>query len=397
MRIGIMGGTFSPLHNAHIALAKESLNQLSLDEVWFIVAGNPPHKENPCSIEAICRYDMCKNALKKYKDFKVLDNECYSLEKSYTYKTLIKLTEKHPEHSFFFIMGEDSLNTFNEWKHPEIISKHAEFAVCIRSAKDTGIVKKAKELGDKYKTVFHVLLHTYNPISSTSIRESILGGNFNKLKDQVPNEVISYIKEHRLYLPESYYDEDEIIELIRDTQKEKRFFHSIRVADTACALASNYLFPPKIAYYTGLLHDCAKHLSGDELIKFCKDRNLSLTESEIESPLLLHGLVGSHIARDKFHIDEEMAHAIEVHTRGSKNMSLLDKIIFIADYIEPGRRRSKILSEARTMAYKNLDLCIVMILEDTIAYLKETDRPIDITTSDTLDFYRKQVDLSEHI
>lgn len=392
-KIGILGGTFSPIHIAHINMAKTALNQYSLDEVWFVVNGIPPHKENENIINGFIRFKMCEIALSDETNLIPKDFEIYDLEKSYTAKTLKKLSNKYPDYEFYFIMGEDSLDTFDSWKEPKEIIKHANILVAKRSNESiTGKIESAK---NKFNGNFFELDCIFTDISSTELRK-LINKKSKSTKNYISPEVLSFINEHRLYTQNPYFDKDTLEnmrEFIESTQSKKRYEHCIRVADTASALAANYLYPIDIAYVTGLLHDCAKNFTGDELIKFCKNNNLSITEAEKNSPYLLHGLVGSRIAKEKYNIDDEMVHAIEVHTRGSKAMNLLDKIIFVSDMIESGRMRNKNLNPIRIMSYRNINKAIIMLIEDTINYLKETKRPIDETTIDTLNYY-KSLDLS---
>lgn len=386
-KIGLLGGTFSPIHIAHIKLAKAALAQFNLDEVWFIVNGIPPHKENEKPVNSFIRLKMCEIALKDEEKLKTKDFEIYDNEKSYTAKTLEKLNKLFPDIEFFFLMGEDSLDTFNTWKEPEKITRYANILVAKRSNID--ISKKLDEANNKYNGKFFELNCDFTDISSTKLR-SLIKENSPLVKDFLSNNVFEFINEHAVYKELPHFDYEALMNMkdfVESTQSKKRYEHCIRVADTACALAANYLYPIEIAYVTGLLHDCAKNFTGEELITFCKDNKLSITDAEMNSPYLLHGLVGSVIAKEKYNITDEMAHAIEVHTRGCKAMNLLDKIIFISDMIESGRMRSKILNNVRIMSYKNLDKAIIMIIEDTIDYLKETNRPIDNTTIDTLNYY----------
>lgn len=393
-RIGIYGGTFSPVHIAHINIAKTALSAFNLDEVWVIPAGSPPHKSKD-NINPFLRLEMCKIAFKGEENIYIKDFECFDVDKSYTHKTLSLIHNKYPTDKFFLIIGEDSLDSFFGWKYSTKICKYVDFLVATRKNEDestdnhTLIANKIKNFQAETGRNCQIIPASYISISSTDLRKAVSQGVTDIIHKFLPPEVYEYIKEHWIYEDIPTYDSKKAINLIFATQKRGRAFHCIRVADTAHALAAHYLFPPDIAYIAGLLHDCAKHINEEELLCLCKKMNINVTPQELRSPKLLHGVVGAHIAKQKFNIDERIMEAISVHTRGKDSMSLLDKIIFVADHIEPARNRSHRLNSIRIMAYKNLDLTIVMLLEDTIEYLQQANSMIDDTTIRTYEYYKK--------
>ena len=170
----------------------------------------------------------------------------------------------------------------------------------------------------------------------------------------------------------------------------KRYEHTLGVAYTAAALAMRYDAPIKSAQLAGLLHDCAKCMSDEKRIAICEKHNISMNEIERRNPFLLHAKVGSYLAMEEFHVeDQDIIHAILNHTTGRPEMSLLEKIIFIADYIEPGRDKAENLPYIRKIAFEDLDVCMAEILHDTLAYLSSRGGSIDATTKMTYDFYRQ--------
>ena len=172
---------------------------------------------------------------------------------------------------------------------------------------------------------------------------------------------------------------------------EKRYTHSLGVSYTACALAMKYGCDIDKARLAGILHDCAKHLSGDRLLELALKYKLPVSEVEKKNPFLLHGKVGALIANRKFDIeDADILNAITYHTTGRPSMSLLEKIIFISDYIEPGRSSQPDLSIVRSLAFNDLDMCLLKILEDSLLYLKSKDMPIDPGTEETYNYYVKE-------
>ncbi|MGN0327522.1 MAG: bis(5'-nucleosyl)-tetraphosphatase (symmetrical) YqeK [Lachnospira sp.] len=177
-------------------------------------------------------------------------------------------------------------------------------------------------------------------------------------------------------------------------KKDKmRFRHTIGVADTSACLAMRYGYDMEKAYIAGLLHDCAKCVPDEIKIQECNNNNIEISDIEYNSPYLLHSKLGAFYAKTKYGItDNDICSAITYHTTGKPDMSLLDKIIFIADYIEPYRNKAGNLSEIRSLAFIDVDKAIKVVLHDTIEYLKESGKPIDRTTVDTYNFYKDIVE-----
>lgn len=171
-------------------------------------------------------------------------------------------------------------------------------------------------------------------------------------------------------------------------QDKKRYEHTLGVSYTAAALAMRYDYDIKKAQLAGLLHDCAKHYPDEKILQYCEKYNVSMTEVEKRNPFLLHAKLGAFLAMRKYHIDdEEIISAILVHTTGKPNMGLLDKIIYVADYIEPTRDKAANLTEIRQLAFENLDEAYIKILAQTIEYLESSQGEIDDMTYKAYEFY----------
>lgn len=176
---------------------------------------------------------------------------------------------------------------------------------------------------------------------------------------------------------------------IKKAQTSNRYEHTLGVEYTAAALAMRYGADMEKAQLAGLLHDCAKCLSNDELLEYCEKHHIPVTAPERKSPFLLHGKVGGYLAEKKYKInDSDVISAIVCHTTGKPNMNLLEKIVFIADYIEPGRKRAEGLNELRKLAFIDLDEALMQILGNTLDYLKKNDYNIDPHTEETWKYYR---------
>ena len=172
------------------------------------------------------------------------------------------------------------------------------------------------------------------------------------------------------------------------TLDSARFEHTLGVTYTAACLAMRYDADITKAQIAGLLHDCAKCLTNEKRIFLCRKHNIQMNEAELKNPQLLHAKVGSFLAMEEFDIhDQDIINAILNHTTGRPDMSLLEKIIYIADYMEPGRKQAPNLSAIRKAAFEDLDKALLMILEDTLSYLHSTGSVVDSMTQKTYDFY----------
>ncbi len=174
-------------------------------------------------------------------------------------------------------------------------------------------------------------------------------------------------------------------------QDGKRFEHTLGVEYTAAALAMRYDCDVRKAQIAGLLHDCAKCLTDEKRLSICRKHNIPITTVEKKNPFLLHAKVGAYLARNKYGIkNQDILNAICNHTTGRQNMSTLEKIVFIADYIEPGRTHAPNLAEIRKLAFVDLDKAFLRILEDTLDYLNDTGGDIDPMTEETWKFYNNR-------
>lgn len=189
-------------------------------------------------------------------------------------------------------------------------------------------------------------------------------------------------------------DKIDLSELRKAMEQElssKRYLHTLGVSYTAACLAMAHGADMESAMTAGLLHDCAKPLKGEEQIALCEKNHLEISEVERSNPsALLHAKVGAYLAETRYGITvPDILNAIRYHTTGRPKMSKLEKILYIADYIEPGRKHVADLDRIRQMAYRDLDATMAKILEDTLAYLKTTDGQIDHMTEETYQYYKQ--------
>lgn len=185
---------------------------------------------------------------------------------------------------------------------------------------------------------------------------------------------------------------------IKDIKKElehdldsKRYEHTLGVAYTAACLAMRYGYDMEKAYITGLLHDCAKCMSNKDKLEYCEKYDIPVTKVEHENPSLLHAKVGAEMSRRKYDIkDSEIYQAIMYHTTGHPQMTLLDKIIYISDYMEPHRDEAPNLDSVRKQAFIDINATLLTILKDSVTYLEKSDKTVDPMTMQTYLYYVKQ-------
>jgi predicted HD superfamily hydrolase involved in NAD metabolism len=186
------------------------------------------------------------------------------------------------------------------------------------------------------------------------------------------------------------------INLIRELEAELaygRFVHTLNVACTATNLAMRYGVDLDRAETAGLLHDCAKCMNLSKMLKVCMKSEVPISDMEKQSTALLHSKAGAVLAAEKYAVtDKDILNAIRYHTTGRPGMSLLEKIIFVSDYIEPCRDAAPNLPLVRKLAYENIDDCVLQILKDTLSYLGTSRSEVDPMTQKTYEYYKKHVE-----
>lgn len=182
----------------------------------------------------------------------------------------------------------------------------------------------------------------------------------------------------------------EMRESLRNELDKARYEHTLGVMYMAAALAMRYGANMENALTAGLLHDCAKCIPASEKIRMCRDCHIEINDTEFQSPNLLHAKLGAYLAKARYQVNErEITDAIAAHTTGRPAMSLMDKILYIADYIEPGREEFPRIREIRRLAFTELDECLYYILEDTLVSLEKRKLPVDAATEETYLYYKK--------
>lgn len=379
-KVAIMGGTFNPIHFGHLILAQNIKEMFQIDKIIFIPTGNSPHKNTLLNAEH--RYNMTKLAIEDNDDFLISDIEISKKEKCYTIDTLKQIKSMlNKEATLYFITGTDSINQINIWKEYEKLFDYASFIAAERLG-----YKINEDLLKNDK--IHFCKTQYIQISSTDIRERLY--NNKNASYLLPKNVLKYILENNLYKCDYFNKYNSYVQKLKLNLNEKRFNHSLEVAKEAKKLANNYNIDEEKAFLAGLLHDCAKCFSIEQIQKTAMDNNYTLDAVVKIQPELAHSFLGYFVAKNEYNIkDEDILNAIKYHTTGKKDMSMLEKIIYIADYIEPTRTYFKELDMARFLAYQDLNKAMAYILQNVIILNKSKNRLIHPLSIEAFEFYDK--------
>lgn len=392
MKIGVYGGTFNPPHLGHLTAARAVFDLLKLDKLLLVPAGLPPHKALPAgSPTAEQRLEMTRLAAEQLglgDRVQVLDLELRRQGKSYTADTLSQIRELYPEAELWLLMGTDMFLTLQTWHEPEAIFAQAGIAAFGRTEEDTEeLFSVQREY--LYRTypdarIFTLTIPGVVDISSTELREQLSADRGANL---LAPAVYGYILREGLYgtgtelkhLPLS-----KLRPVALSYLKHKRIPHVLGTEQEAIRLAERYGADVEKARVGALLHDCTKKLDMDAQLALCRHYGIELDELEQKALKLLHAKTGAAIARDVFGVDEEIYSAILWHTTGHANMTLLEKILYLADYIEPSRDFPGV-DKLRAVCYKDLDAGLLMGLEMTIGEMNAMGNPVHHATIEARD------------
>ena len=393
-KIGIFGGSFNPPHLGHILAAQEFQKQLQLDALVFVPAAQPPHKQLPPDTPAPqIRLELLKLAAQTLPFARVNDLELQRQGASYTVDTLRQLRETYPEDQLYLCMGTDMFLTLDSWYRPEEICRMAIPTMVSRRKDDPELLcAQAEKLKAAYGTEPVILPNTYVDVSSTTVRRMlILGG----AQDYLPEPVWSRIRELGLYGTARNRKNLSFEDLQRESlalHKPKRVPHVIGCSNTAAELAQIYGVDPDDARRAGILHDVTKALEGEDQLRLCREYDLQISQFEREHTKLLHSVTGSAVARHVFGENEAVCQSIWYHTSGRANMSTLEKILYVADYIEPNRDFPGV-EELRRLAYTDLDAALLLGLEMTAEHLNRQGAEMGYNSVEAMAYLRQRKDL----
>lgn len=389
-RIGILGGTFNPIHNAHIRVAEEALQQFSLDKIWFMPAGIPPHKQNDELVSAGHRCNMILAAIDGHEQFDLLDYEINKDSLSYTAHTMAELREIYPDVEFYFIIGGDSLLKFEKWREPEKIVKLTNILACGRAGENNlQVQEKIRELNSRWECNIQYFEVSEMSISSQEIRTLIMTENplhtDTPVKAMLPNAVYDYICTNSLYGACNHMkSQEEILTKLSTVLSPHRFLHVVGVAHLSASIAMAHGREDINTFiYAGLLHDCAKYMKYNDMLIFAREHGIDITEYLGDMSFQLHAVLGEYLARTEYGVcDGDILNAIRYHTVGRLKMSFLEKCLFLADYLEPSRDfpAEPTLAQMRQMAFSDVDMTLYYVMKNKLAHIKSCGSTLDDTT-----------------
>lgn len=392
MKIGVYGGTFNPPHLGHVTAARAVFELLKLDLLLLVPDGQPPHKMlPPGSPTPEQRLEMTRLAGEQLglgERVRTLDLELKREGRSYTAETLRQLHQQYPEDELWLLMGTDMFLTLQAWREPGEILSLAGIAAFGRTEEDTEELFSVQR-DYLYRTYLQARIFTLTipgvvDVSSTELRTMLARGEGGNL---LPPAVYGYILREGLY--DTRADLKHLpLRTLRPVAlsylKHKRIPHVLGTEQEAIRLAERYGADVEKARVAALLHDCTKRLDMEEQLALCRQYGIQLDALEQQALKLLHAKTGAAIARDVFGVDDEIYRAIWWHTTGHAGMTLLEKIMYLADYIEPSRDFPGV-DKLRAVCYKDLDEGLLMGLEMTIEEMTSMGNPVHHATIEARD------------
>lgn len=366
MKIAIYGGSFNPPHAGHVAAAEAAVRCLQPDKLLIVPARKPPHKELAISDPLPeVRAQLCRLAFAQIPVAEVSDLELKREEVSYTVDTLRELRREYPDAQLFLLMGTDMLESFTQWYAFKEILQLCTLAVfCRAEGEDTQLERAVTRLQSEHGASVVRVPHEPLESSSTQLRQMLANREKpTQLHDAVYAEII------RLRC----YDAKPNFEWLREQSyalhKPKRIPHVRGTEEEAVRLAKRWGDDPFDAAEAAILHDITKKLTLNEQLILCEEYGIITDTAETGSEKLLHAKTGAALARARFGVSARVYDAIRWHTTGRAGMSQLEKIIYMADYMEPNRDFEGV-DKLRELVYTDLDAAMALGLEMSLDELR---------------------------
>lgn len=381
MRVGIFGGTFNPIHAGHLALIDLAIERLSLDELLLIPTALPPHKDSAEVAPAQHRLNMCRIAAAGRPKVSVSDLEIIRGGKSYTVDTLRLIRVRRPDDELFLLMGSDMFYTVEQWRCADEVLRLA------------AIVAVAREIGERARLQAHcarlaargacaqVLCAEPTVASSSEIRA-------HPGADALPDAVENYILQNGLYGREMKIpvDLDELTVRVRGMLSRERFVHTLNVASEGIRLARKWGADAHLAYLAGLLHDICKEMPNEDKLKLLAGSAILTDKTFVASEKVWHAFAAAIYIECELSIQNtQIIEAVRYHSTGRADMSLLEQIVYLADYVSADRTYSGV-EQLRAKAYRSLDEAMFEALAFTVGELVRAGRPV---WKDTLEAYNQ--------
>ena len=372
VKIGIFGGTFNPVQLEHVEMVKVAIKELNLDKMVVVPTFVSPHKQGEEVVNGKYRVDMLKLAFEGVNQVEI---SSYELEKggvSYTYETILYFKNLYPNAELFYLMGSDMLENFPTWKNPEIITKNANLVLTSRLG--GGFDDNALTLAVKNLYNANVLKISFVGKMASSTLARTLRKLSLPLTNVCDEKVYNYILKNNLYAPDSVY------EFVTKMLTEKRRYHTAMVIATALKLCKSAGVDKKKAELAALLHDVAKYQNAELYPEFFVEKGVPSS--------VVHQFLGAHIVKTILKItDVDIVNAVKYHTTGRPNMSNLEKLIFIADLIEPTRNFTGV-EKLREAVFNNFESGFAISVNELYKYLKNSGETVYHLTKDCAEFYK---------
>ena len=386
MKIGIYGGTFNPPHRGHLVAARAAIEALALDKLLLVPTQIPPHKQlavdTPVAEHRLAMSALGADSMRLPGQVEVCPLELERKGLSYTADTLRALRQVYPHDELWLLMGSDMFLTLQDWHEPEEITNLANLATFVRQgeAEKVALEQQREMLEKAYGAKVSII---ENPqvidISSSALRQQIAQGGGQAY---LPIAVYGYILMHGLYGTKAdlkHLSDDELRACSYSMVKAKRHPHIGGVESESVKLAQHWGCDVDEARRAAILHDCTKYLLMEEHLELCEKYEIALDEVERNGVKLLHAKTGSAIAVDVFGASEAVAQAILYHTTGRANMCLLEKVLYLADYMEPNRKFEGV-EELRQLSYTDLDAAALMGCEMSVEEMEAKGRVLHHNT-----------------
>ncbi len=390
-RIGIYGGAFNPPHIGHIAAAKYAVEGLNLSRLLVIPTCVSPHKPQPLdSATPQQRLEMLQMAFDREEKIEISDLELRRGDVSYTYETVEQVKNQYPSSEIVLFMGTDMFLSFLSWRFPEKILQNASLAVFYRG--EPGEKEKIREQADALQRDGHTVYLVENPvteISSTDLRRMLV---FECADPFLPPGIKDYIVRNGLYGTGRTYRNlsDEALEqAVVSLLKPNRVAHVLGCRQTAEEMAAIFGADREDARRAALLHDITKALDGPLQLTLCREYGITLDDFSAQNPKTLHALTGSMVAERIFGENGSVVAAVRSHTTGKADMNTLEKIIYVADYVEPNRNFDGV-EQLRQLAYTDLDSGLALGLNMTVELLRRQGREVSQESLQALEFLERR-------
>ena len=386
-RIGIYGGTFNPPHIGHIRAALGAVRALGLEKLIVIPDRIAPHKEMPeGSAAPMQRLEMLRIAFADAPQIEVSDMELRREGVSYTVDTVRQLRQEYPDAELILLVGTDMFLSFHQWRQPEEILAQASLGVFYRGAKgEKSDIEERKAQMEAQGHRVYLIQNEIVDISSTNLRRMLI---FQCAEPFLPEGVGEYIRKNGLFGTGVSYQNlpmDQLEQVVIRLLKPNRVNHVLGCRNTAVELAKRWGADETDAARAGILHDITKALDGPLQLTLSDEYGTILTEFSKKYPKTLHALTGSLVAQRIFGENEAVVTAIRYHTTGRAGMSLLEKIIYVADYMEPNRDFPGV-ERLRELAFTDMDAALKLGLEMTLEHLNRQGAEVSPESRGALEY-----------